>query len=158
VTRDVGRGSIGSSDRPREDLAALVDARRVATDTAARLAAELEALDPGGSAPVLIHRDFCGENMVIDRAGCLRVIDNEWFAAGPAGFDLGRAYCRWPISQPAWERFLGGYRALAPIEPSVLRFWQLAVAIWSARIRLTAGERRLTASLDVVRRLAAPGR
>ena len=44
----------------------------------------LDRLDPGSAPAALIHRDFCAENMLIDREGRLRVIDNDADMTGEA--------------------------------------------------------------------------
>ena len=91
-----------------------------ATDLGARdvemLRAEIARRDPGSAPAVLIHKDFCVENMLVDRHGRLRIIDNEQLEIAPAGFDLGRTFHRWPMADATWTRFLRGVssvRALA---------------------------------------------
>ncbi len=134
------------------DLAALVDAGKLGGVDARALATRLAESDPPSTTLALIHRDFCGENLVRDPRGRLWVIDNEWLMHGPAGFDLGRTYCRWPMPGHAWKRFVASYGAAMPIDLQALSFWQLAAALFGARIRL--GSQRLAESLAVVRRLA----
>lgn len=134
------------------DLAALVDAGELDVVDATALAARLAASDPTSTTIALIHRDFCGENLVRDERGRLWVIDNEWLMHGPAGFDLGRTYCRWPMAEHAWARFLASYAAVMAFDLRALAFWQITAALFGARIRL--GSQRLAESLAVVRRLA----
>ncbi len=134
------------------DLATLVDAGKLDVVDATALAARLAASDPTSMTLTLIHRDFCGENLVRDERGRLWVIDNEWLVHGPAGFDLGRTYCRWPMAEHAWKRFLASYAAVMPFDLQALSFWQITAALFGARIRL--GSLRVAESLAVVRRLA----
>lgn len=104
-------------------------------DAAERAAIEalIAELDPGFFQPVLAHRDYCPENFVVDPAGGLHVVDNEWFEPGAAGFDLARSFNRWPMSAAVRSRFLDGYRNLAEV-PGSLDFWTAVEALSSARI------------------------
>ena len=120
----------------------------------ARLDAGLQRWDPETARLACVHRDFCAQNMLIDGRGDLRVIDNEWLTVGPAGFDLGRTFTRWPMSEGAWQRFLRAYRSTARIDPGPLPFWQIVVALWTARIRLHQAPERLAGPLELLRRLA----
>ncbi len=134
------------------DLAALSAAGRLTRSDVAVLAATLAANDPRHTALALVHRDFCGENIVRDARGRLRVIDNEWLEVGPAGFDLGRSQCRWPMDARTWRRFLAGYASATPLDEPSLAFWQVVAALWSARIRL--GSPHVAEPLAVIQRLA----
>jgi hypothetical protein len=82
----------------------------------------------------------------------LRVIDNEWFAVAPSGLDLGRTFCRWPMSEGTWRRFLAAYRSAAPADPGPLAFWKIVGALASAHIRLQQDPERLEVPLGVLRR------
>jgi Ser/Thr protein kinase RdoA (MazF antagonist) len=109
----------------------MLDAEQVGS-----LRATLCRCDPERERAVLVHLDFCGENMVIDGRGRLRVIDNEWMMFEPAGLDLARTFSRWPMSEGAAERFLRAYRDVAEIDLGSLPFWQIAVAAFTARFRI----------------------
>lgn len=107
------------------NLEILCNAGQLTPREAAALRAEIARRDPGTTGAVLIHLDFCAENMLIDARGHLRVIDNELLTIAPAGFDLGRTFDRWPMSNPAWARFCRGYRSSAPAEPEAVGFWKI---------------------------------
>ena len=115
------------------DLGILADEGRLSREEAVLLRAELGRRDPGLARSAVIHRDFCAENMLIDELGRLRVIDNEWVMIGPAEFDLGRTYHRWPMSEGAWRRFCRGYASVGD-PPESLEFWILAAALFGARV------------------------
>lgn len=142
-------------DEGHGDLADLAAAGLLAPADQARLAAILDATDPGDAPLVLAHRDFCAENMIVDGAGALRVIDNEWLSPQPAGLDLARTACRWPMSAAGWRRFLGAYRAAAPVDPGPLAFWEVSALAWTARVRLRLGPERTTGALAQLLAVAA---
>jgi hypothetical protein len=135
-----------------QDLETLARAGAIAPGLEASIAAEVERLDPGGYEPVLIHRDFCAENFILDRDGHLVVIDNERFVLGAAGFDLGRSFHRWPMSERDWSRFLAAYH-LAGGAPCELGFWTLITNVSLARIYARISERRLRPMLARLDRL-----
>jgi Ser/Thr protein kinase RdoA (MazF antagonist) len=130
------------AERARADLAELARSGRLPGASAGRLRRLLDAAAPAavaaaGAGSVLVHRDFCPENIVLDRAGELHVVDNEWLGLDAAGVDLGRTWSRWAIPDGAWQRFLRGYAATAPraLGPAqVLRFWQVAMAARGALV------------------------
>jgi hypothetical protein len=131
-----------------------LDGRRI---LALRVA--LERLDPGRALHGLAHNDFCGENMVVDASGALRVIDNERLEIDALGYDLGRTWYRWALPKPAWERFRAAYaaRAASPEPLESLAFWNLAAAVKSAAIRLRADRMQARAPLALLERMAAAG-
>jgi hypothetical protein len=137
------------------DLADLEAAALLAPEDRKRLAAILDDRDPGDAPLVLAHRDFCAENMIVDGAGALRVIDNEWLSPQPAGLDLARTACRWPMSETAWRRFLAAYRAAAPADPGPLAFWEVSALAWTARVRLRLGPERTASALAQLLAVAA---
>lgn len=141
-------------DRAAAELAILADAGALASAAIAKLGAELRRTDPGTARTSLVHNDFCAENMLIDGGGRLRVIDNEWLSIAPSGFDLGRTFSRWPMSDQTWWRFLAAYRSAARVDPGPLAFWKIATALTSACIRLPQGGERLEVPLGMLRRVA----
>jgi len=110
--------------------------------------------DPGRAPTALIHRDFCAENMLVDPAGRLHVIDNEWFLVDAVGLDLGRTLHRWPLPPAARDEFLAAYRDSARHDPGPPDFWILFSVLWSARIRLDQPPARRAEPLEAARRIA----
>jgi len=141
--------------RAAEQLGILGRAGTLAPHEVASLGDALGRHDPGTARATLVHRDYCAENMVIDAHRRLRVIDNEWIAVEPAGFDLGRSFCRWPMSESAWERFLRAYRSVAPQDAGPVAFWMIVAALLGAHIRLRQAPERLAVPLALLRRIAA---
>jgi len=116
----------------------------------------LERLDPGRAVFGLVHTDFCGENMVVDRAGRLRVVDNERVGVNALGFDVARTWYRWALLEPAWERFRSVYAARVQLtEPlETLGFWSIVAVVQSAALRLQVDRARVHVPLDRLRRMA----
>lgn len=139
------------------DLEILGSAGKLTSGAIASLRAEILRRDPGAAWAALIHKDFCAENMLIDARGCLRVIDNEQLVIEPAGFDIGRTFDRWPMSEAAWARFRRGYRSSVPAEPESIGFWKIVAALLGARVRFERSPARLDATLAMLRRLAEGG-
>ncbi len=123
---------------------------------ALRIRDSLERLDPGRARLGLVHTDFCGENMVVDRTGRLRVVDNERVGVGILGVDVARARYRWDLPFPAWERFRSAYAARAPFaEPlEYLGFWSIVAVVKSAALRLRVDRGGAHVPLDRLRLMA----
>jgi Ser/Thr protein kinase RdoA (MazF antagonist) len=117
----------------------------------------LERLDPGQAVFGLVHTDLCGENMVVDRAGRLRVVDNERVGIDALGFDVARTWYRWALPAPAWERLRSTYAVRAPFaEPlETFDFWSVVTIVHSAALRLQKDRTRAHVPLDRLRRMAA---
>lgn len=139
--------------RASTELAVLARAGALSHAHAVALAAELDRRAPAVGRPVLVHRDYCAENMLVDADGRLRVIDNEWLAIAPEGLDLGRTFARWPMSPPAWRRFLAAYRS-AGRDPGPLGFWGIAAAAMGACFRLGKDPALLAVPIAALQRLA----
>jgi len=94
--------------------------------------------DPGSCLYGLIHTDFCGANMVVDRSGRLRVVDNERLGRDALGYDLGRSWYRWELAPESWRCFLDAYASAHPVRepPEPFRFWQIVAAVRAVEIRL----------------------
>jgi thiamine kinase-like enzyme len=116
----------------------------------------LERRDPQRAVFGLVHTDFCGENMVIDWVGRLRIVDNEWVGIDALGYDLARTWYRWALPYRAWERFRSAYADRKPLaEPlETLGFWSIVALVQSAALRLRQDRVRAQVPLDRLRRMA----
>jgi len=99
------------------DLELLAQADTLTSREISRLGEEIERRDPGHARAAIAHLDFCGDNMVIDSHGRVRIIDNELLEVNAAGFDLCRTFLLWPGAARSWASFLEGYRSSAPADP-----------------------------------------
>jgi len=142
--------------RANADLERLVSGDALAEGDARRLRVEIDRRAPRFARAALVHLDFCAENMLIDRHGRLRVIDNELVAVRPAALDLGRTFHRWPMPRDLWAGFFASYRRASKEAPEPTGFWKIAAALTGARVYL---ERRaaLEPTLALLRRFAAGG-
>jgi Ser/Thr protein kinase RdoA (MazF antagonist) len=127
--------------RTMERLDALVAPGTLDAGGRARLAAALARLDPGTAAIGLIHTDFCGENMVVDAAGALHVIDNERIGVDALGYDLARTWARWELGDADWARFAAAYDAAGgrPQVHAGQLFWRLVAVAIAAAVRVQLG-------------------
>jgi thiamine kinase-like enzyme len=126
--------------RERSDRALADTVRRGALDARVqeRLGAALARLDPGTTIVGLVHTDFCGENMVVDASGALHVVDNERVSVDALGYDLGRTWARWGLTDPEWALFAAAYaaRGAPPEALAALAFWRLVATATAAAVRL----------------------
>lgn len=150
------RGTAAWIDDAGECLRQIVAAGAFDRQEARLLHQAVRRLDPRRATYGLVHLDFCGENMVIDRAGRLRVIDNERLGVGALGFDWARTWYRWALSSEAWERFRAAYVARTPLaEPiDTLGFWGIVAVAKSAALRLRLDPGRAHVPLQRLRRMA----
>ncbi|MGE4056077.1 MAG: phosphotransferase, partial [Vicinamibacterales bacterium] len=123
-------------DRAVEQLGVLAGCRAISIGLRESLQEELRRNDPGESPQTLVHLDYCPPNIVLDAAGALHVVDNEWIRLEAPGLDLGRTYARWAADEDAWGRFMRGYATTSRVDPGPLRFWMIAMAARGAVIRL----------------------
>jgi hypothetical protein len=123
------------------DLRAVLAIGAISPDVGARLRAAAERHDPGIARAGVLHLDLCPENLVRGPGGLIRAVDNEGMRIGPTGFDLARAWYRWPMRPAAWRGFLAAYARHADAAPALAHFpfWQIAAVLQSARLRLTRG-------------------
>lgn len=139
------------------DLDRLVAGRALTRSLAVRLRERLLADDPGSAPTVIVHRDFCPENLVAGADGALHLIDNEWLGVDAAGVDLGRTRSRWPMAEATWRELLEGYARTAPQPPDALDFWLIAMAARGSVVRLGQPREQLAVPLDRLRALSRPG-
>jgi thiamine kinase-like enzyme len=113
----------------------------------------LEQLDPKHALVGFVHTDFCGENMVVDSAGRLHVIDNERMGLGALGLDVARTWYRWMLPPPAWECFHVNYRVRMPHQDALLHFafWALVATLKSAVLRSQLDQARVHVPIERLR-------
>ena len=131
------------------DTACLVDAGIVDAETEASVRLRLAELAGRAAPTCVMHRDFCAENLIVDRDGELRVIDNEWLAVGPPAYDLGRTLHRWPLDEETWSRFLAAYVDVAG-EPGDQELWVLVAALMGARVAHQRAPEQLERALGMI--------
>lgn len=106
-------------------------------------------------ATTLVHNDLCGENLVLDTAGQVRVIDNEGLGAGFAANDLARTVYRWHMDPDTERLYLRHYeRVCAADEFRQNRtFWMARVLVESARYRMEGSNETMKLPLSGIQRL-----
>lgn len=137
------------------DLVLLESVGRLGGREIAALGDEIARRDPGTARAAVTHLDFCADNMLLDRSGRLRIIDNELVKIAPPAFDLGRTFDLWPMSDPAWARLRRGYESVATAWPEACGFWRVVTALLSARIFLHRSPERFEAALARLHRFVA---
>jgi hypothetical protein len=138
-------------------LARLAERGALGAREAAALAAVLRRSDPGRARTGLVHLDFCLENMVVDRQGALRLVDNESVDLDAFDFDLARAWYRSELSPETWAAFEREYHqhgGPAGREGST-HFWRIAAVAEGAWRRVEKDPARARMPLDRLRELAA---
>lgn len=117
----------------------------------------LARLDPERALVGLVHTDFCGENMVIDPAGRLHVIDNERMGIGALGLDVARTWYRWMLPPASWECFRVSYRARMPHDDALrhFTFWTLVATLKSAAVLFPLDPARAQVSIQCLRQVMA---
>lgn len=125
------------------DLELLQQARVLTAADGDAVGDALRRHDPGSARVGLIHKDFCGENMLVDRSGRLRIIDTEQLAVEPVAFDLAWTWHRWPLSAMSWAAFMEAYRGSAGPSPEAQDYWRLITGLTLARVFLQRMPERL---------------
>jgi hypothetical protein len=125
-------------------------------DVATRLELTMKRSNPLSAISGLVHLDFCGENMVIDRSGRLRLVDNERIGLDSLAYDLARTWYRWALPADAWKTFFISYTTRLPFPNPMdsFSFWKIVVAARSAELRLRALPEKVDVSLSCLRTLA----
>lgn len=139
-------GTDGWLETAYGDIRVLETAGIISTDQAAGLRGTLADTAPRVCRTSLIHYDFCGENMLIDARGELRIIDNEQLTIAPTGLDLAWTCFRWPgASRNA--QFREAYEASAGAVPAALDFWRTVALLIGNRVYLQCAPGRLDDTL-----------
>jgi UDP-2,3-diacylglucosamine hydrolase len=135
-------------DRALEDnLATIVDLGLLDAVAAREALAVARRSAPVAAQTGFAHRDFCPANLVIDRDGVVRAVDNDSMAYDALDYDLARWWYRWPLPDAARSEFLRGYarhRSPSAFERHFV-FWMVLALVESAMFRIRGG----TASQDV---------
>ena len=157
-SKPLGRGEPSALDTRTwrdgafSDLELLSAAGRLGGREVEALRAEVSRRDPAWARAAVVHLDFCADNMVVDRSGRLRVIDNELITVGPAAFDLARTLNLWPMRDEAWAGFRNAYDDTVSAQPGPLDFWRLVATLTDARVFLERSEERVETALSRLRR------
>ena len=128
----------------------------LAGDKETKLSSAVRSLAPATAATGITHNDLCGENLVVDTSGALRIVDNEDVAPGFVDFDLARTWYRWELEPTSWEHFLARYVSEGGTRPaaSAFEFWKIAAVAKSAVVRLAASPEQREHALQRLRALA----
>ncbi len=111
---------------------------------------------PASFEPGLIHGDFCVDNMIVDGAGRLVLIDNESLCPGALDFDLARSWCRWPMTDACRLAFAEGYRQYRELDTffNHRMFWAVRALLMSVYVHVKHG-RPCPSALAALLRLGA---
>src|SRR5262249_22436548 len=92
----IGAGRVVATATMRDAACShLEDLRRhalLAGETERHLTNTVRHLAPAAATTGITHNDLCGENLVVDASGTLRIVDNENVAPGFVDFDLARTW------------------------------------------------------------------
>ncbi len=129
---------------------------RLGHEDAMRIASAMAQLDPGEARTGIIHTDFCGENMVVDREGRLRLIDNERVEVGPVALDLARTWYRWSRLRDRWAAFRAAYATGGGVSDALEHelFWRIVAVAKSAVMRARLNPARAQEPSALLRELA----
>jgi aminoglycoside phosphotransferase len=95
---------------------------------------------PSRATTGFVHGDLCPENIVLDPAGQVRLVDSETLAVDACEHDLARTWYRWPAAPQEREAFCTGYGDRGAGERFLAHrsFWLVAALASAARFRLSA--------------------
>ncbi len=124
-------------ERRQRAADALVHSGALAATRAERALQAAAANAPTSPPEGLIHKDFCGANLVTTPSGRLACIDNPSLGIGPLDLDLGRSWYRWNLDTESWRSFEEGYGCHRSPEE-----FRRHAAFWKAHVLLVAAERR----------------
>ena len=136
-------------------LASCAKAGLVDDGEAETLAQLLETHRPLDCESGLVHGDLCGENLLVDRSGQLRVVDNEALSLGAYDADLARTWYRWPLSPSGREAYLRAYARHRSPDAFLTHFpyWAICALLGSLSHRRGAPAAVVAVPLDRLRNL-----
>jgi aminoglycoside phosphotransferase len=110
---------------------------------------------PMSCAEGFTHGDFCGENIVLQPAGTLCVIDCDALAVDALDYDLGRTWYRWPMAAALRDAYLSGYESMRSVHDFVTHFayWAIAATLAGAAFRLRHRPDAIAAPVSRLRQL-----
>ncbi len=121
-----------------EDVQQLQSSSVLSRQEAVDLQHQLQEMMPRKVQRGIIHKDFCGENLIVRPSGAICCIDNLTMSRGPYDFDLARTWYRWPLAPAEWQTFLDGYAKFRSPAEFLQNF-----GYWSRRVILAAAAFRL---------------
>jgi hypothetical protein len=138
-------------------VALLANRGHLTRATATRLASVARRVVPVAAPVGITHNDLCGENLVLDTAGRVHVVDNEALDIGFLEYDLARTWYRWDLDATSWRTFLASYIAAGAARPDERAsvFWRIAAVTKSAAARLDGTPAALEVALAKLRAIAA---
>lgn len=140
-----------------ERLASLAAVGAVSSEETAVLRAALRDSDPRTAPGGVVHLDFAFRNMVMDRRGRLRVVDNEAVGCDAFEYDLARAWYGNANAPACWMAFEDEYRRAGGPGASSGQpvFWRIASVVEGAVTRLQVDADRAQEPIDRLRAMAA---
>ena len=128
-------------EKLRLNIGKMAKAGNLARTTAEHILQLAADLKPPDVEVGLIHGDFCGENIVIDRSGNPIAVDNEHITLGALDYDLVKCWYRWPMTPSQRLAFRECYQSYRSTLPAIehFRFWSICSLANSARIRAEHG-------------------
>jgi len=116
-------------DELKEKLERLRATGRIAADDGARALELTVAHAPPRRRVTLVHGDLCPENVVVDVAGGLWVIDIDQIDLHVPEFDLARCWYRWPMTPDDRAVFEAGYGEAEVVASYRAHFFHWAVVV-----------------------------
>ena len=151
------RSTRGEREAAEHALASLAAEHRLSRAETDRIGAALARLDPKSALAGVVHTDFCGENMIVDREGRLTVIDNERMGVGALGLDVARTWYRWMLPPAGWECFRASYAATMAHDDALrhFTFWAVVATLKSAALFSRLDPARAYAPVESLRKAIA---
>ena len=120
-----------------------------------RQLSELAKTDQIQCATSLVHDDLCGENLIRDPVGNVRVIDNEGLGVGFAPIDIARTVYRWQMDMDTERLYLQHYESVCPADEfrNNRSFWIASVLVESACYRMKGTNNSRNIPIRAIRRL-----